>query len=148
MTTPESPVGLMRRAARLVRDSARAMKPGVGLALADLLDARACQYDSFCHGTLQVLTGATGAPQDPPLRLARALLGQFDVPPRAIIGWDEKGFPCLAGDCPQCGAAALILNEWDAIECLTCSWQEIEPDDPRADYSKWPDRSRAAPGAS
>jgi hypothetical protein len=38
---------------------------------------------------------------------------------------------------------AVILNEWDAAECLTCSWRQFEPDDPTADYSRWPDESRA-----
>lgn len=65
--------------------------------------------------------------------------------PRVIVDWDEKGFPLLAHECPQpkCGALALILNEWDAIECLTCSWREFGPDSPRADDSKWPDESCA-----
>ena len=58
--------------------------------------------------------------------------------PRAIIGHDEKGFPCLAHDCPGCGATALIVNEWDAVECLTCSWREFGPDSLRADYDKYP----------
>jgi hypothetical protein len=64
---------------------------------------------------------------------------------RYIIDWDDKGFPCLADDCPdpKCGATALIINEWNAIECLSCSWREFEPDDARADYDKWPDESRA-----
>ena len=52
--------------------------------------------------------------------------------PRIVIGHDEKGFPCLADDCPQCSATALIINEWNAVECLSCSWREFEPDDPRA----------------
>jgi hypothetical protein len=52
--------------------------------------------------------------------------------PRVIIGYDEKGFPCLADDCPECTATALIVNEWNAVECLSCSWREFEPDSPRA----------------
>ena len=67
--------------------------------------------------------------------------------PRHIIGYDEKGFPCLGDDCPRCAATALIINEWNAAECLSCSWREFGPDSPRADYSKWPDESRAIPGA-
>lgn len=73
---------------------------------------------------------------------------------RYIIDWDEKGFPCLADDCPnpKCGATALIVNEWNAVECLTCAWREFEPDDPRADFSEYPDESRATgqeePGGS
>jgi hypothetical protein len=64
---------------------------------------------------------------------------------RHVIDWDDKGFPCLADDCPdpKCGATALIINEWNAVECLSCSWREFEPDDARADYDKWPDESRA-----
>ena len=62
---------------------------------------------------------------------------------RRIIGYDDKGFPCLGSDCPECGAVALIINEWDATECLSCSWREFGPDDDRADYSNWPDESRA-----
>jgi hypothetical protein len=57
---------------------------------------------------------------------------------RVIIDYDELGFPCLAEDCPECGATALIVNEWDAGECLTCSWREFGPDDDRADYDKYP----------
>jgi hypothetical protein len=52
--------------------------------------------------------------------------------PRVVIDRDEKGFPCLAHDCPFCGATALIVNEWNAVECLTCSWREFGPDSPRA----------------
>lgn len=52
--------------------------------------------------------------------------------PRVIIDRDEKGFPCLAHDCPFCDATALIVNEWDAVECLSCSWREFGPDSPRA----------------
>jgi hypothetical protein len=51
------------------------------------------------------------------------------LPRRLAIGRDEKGFAMLADDCPGCGAAALIINEWDAIECLSCSWREFEPPD-------------------
>ena len=60
---------------------------------------------------------------------------------RVIIDYDEQGFPCLADDCPECGATALIVNEWNAIECLTCTWREFGPDDDRADYDKWPDEA-------
>ena len=67
--------------------------------------------------------------------------------PRHIVGYDEKGFPCLGDDCPRCGATALIINEWDAAECLSCSWREFGPDSSRADYSKWPDESREIAGA-
>lgn len=66
---------------------------------------------------------------------------------RHVIDYDDKGFPCLGSDCPECNATALIINEWDAVECLSCSWREFGPDDARADYSKWPDESRAIPGA-
>ena len=62
---------------------------------------------------------------------------------RVIIDYDEQGFPCLADDCPECEATALIVNEWNAIECLTCTWREFGPDDDRADYDKYPDETRA-----
>jgi hypothetical protein len=57
---------------------------------------------------------------------------------RVIIDYDEKGFPCLADDCPECEATALIVNEWNAVECLTCAWREFGPDDDRADDEKYP----------
>ena len=74
----------------------------------------------------------------------------FVPPPRTIADWDEKGFPLLASECPnpECGASALILNEWDAIECLSCSWQQFTHDAPSADYSKWPDEDRIPPDES
>jgi hypothetical protein len=52
------------------------------------------------------------------------------LPRRVVTGLDDKGFACLADDCPGCGATALIINEWDAIECLACSWREFEPPAP------------------
>lgn len=69
----------------------------------------------------------------------------FIPPPRTIADWDEKGFPLLASECPnpECGAYALILNEWDAIECLSCSWQQFTHDAPSADCDKWPDEAYA-----
>jgi hypothetical protein len=54
--------------------------------------------------------------------------------PRVIADHDELGYPLLAHDCPFCAAAALIINEWDAVECLTCAWREFEPDGPRATF--------------
>jgi hypothetical protein len=41
-----------------------------------------------------------------------------------LVGYDEKGFACLDEQCPGCKARALIINEEDAAECLTCSWRE------------------------
>jgi hypothetical protein len=69
----------------------------------------------------------------------------FIPPPRTIADWDEKGFPLLASECPNpaCGASALILNEWDAIVCLSCSWCQFTHDTPSADCSKWPDETYA-----
>lgn len=58
--------------------------------------------------------------------------------PRIVADHDELGYPLLAHDCPFCGAVALIINEWNAIECLTCSWREFGPDGDRADYDKYP----------
>lgn len=52
--------------------------------------------------------------------------------PRVIADHDELGYPLLAHDCPFCGATALIISEWNAVECLTCSWREFGPDSPRA----------------
>jgi hypothetical protein len=74
----------------------------------------------------------------------------FIPPPRTIADWDELGFPLLAYGCPdpECGASALILNEWDAIECLTCSWRQFTHDAPSADYGKWPDEDRIPPDES
>jgi len=48
---------------------------------------------------------------------------------RMINGHDELGFACLADECPtpKCGAAALIINEWDTAECLSCGWRESGP---------------------
>ena len=66
--------------------------------------------------------------------------------PRVIGEFDELGFPLLNHDCPFCDACALIINEWDSIECLSCAWREFGPDSARADYSKWPDEKRAIPG--
>ena len=57
--------------------------------------------------------------------------------PRVIAERDELGYPLLAHECPACCAMALILNEWDAVECLTCSWREFGPDSPRATYRDW-----------
>ena len=69
----------------------------------------------------------------------------FIPPPRYIASYDEKGFPLLAHRCPnpECGALALILNEWDAIECLSCSWCQFTHDAPSADCGKWPDEAYA-----
>lgn len=69
----------------------------------------------------------------------------FIPPPRRIADWDEKGFPLLAAECPNpaCGASALILNEWDAIECLSCTWCQFTHDAPSADASRWPDAAYA-----
>ena len=69
----------------------------------------------------------------------------FIPPPGTIADYDELGFPLLAHECPnpKCGAMALILNEWNAIECLTCSWLSFDQDSPSADYSKWPDETYA-----
>lgn len=67
----------------------------------------------------------------------------MDALSRHIIGYDDLGFPCLGNPCPACSATALIINEWDAIECLTCSWREFGPNSARADFGKWPDESRA-----
>jgi hypothetical protein len=50
---------------------------------------------------------------------------------------DELGYPFLDDDCPVCGAAAVIINEWDAAECLTCSWREFGPNSPRATFRDW-----------
>lgn len=57
--------------------------------------------------------------------------------PRVIATYDELGYPLLADDCPFCAAMALIINEWDAVECLTCSWREFGPDSPRATFRDW-----------
>lgn len=57
--------------------------------------------------------------------------------PRVVIDRDELGYPLLAHDCPTCGALALIINEWDAVECLSCSWREFGPDSPRAAFRDW-----------
>jgi hypothetical protein len=65
------------------------------------------------------------------------------TPRRVIIDYDEQGYPCLADDCPKCGSTALIINEWNAVECLTGDWREFGPDDPRADYDQYPDETRA-----
>ena len=54
--------------------------------------------------------------------------------PRVIADRDELGYPLLADECPLCDAFALIINEWDAVECLTCSWREFEPDGLRARF--------------
>ena len=52
--------------------------------------------------------------------------------PRLVADRDELGYPLLAHSCPFCDAMALIINEWNAVECLTCSWREFGPDSPRA----------------
>jgi hypothetical protein len=59
--------------------------------------------------------------------------------PRIVGDHDELGYPLLDAPCPQlrCGAMALIINEWDAVECLTCSWREFGPDSPRATFRDW-----------
>jgi hypothetical protein len=58
--------------------------------------------------------------------------------PRVHTGQrDELGYPLLADSCPVCSAMALIINEWDAAECLTCSWREFGPDSPRATFRDW-----------
>ena len=57
--------------------------------------------------------------------------------PRVIGEYDELGYPLLNHDCPFCGATALIINEWDAVEYLTCSWREFGPDSPRAAFRDW-----------
>jgi hypothetical protein len=44
-----------------------------------------------------------------------------------LIGYDELGFACLDEECPKCESRALIINEWDSAECLSCSWRESEP---------------------
>jgi hypothetical protein len=44
-----------------------------------------------------------------------------------VMGYDEQGFQCLDEECPECTARALIINEWGAAECLTCSWRNFEP---------------------
>jgi hypothetical protein len=60
---------------------------------------------------------------------AHLLTATEGLPRRVIAGHDDKGFAMLADDCPGCGATALIINEWDAIECLSCTWRESEPPD-------------------
>ena len=57
--------------------------------------------------------------------------------PRVWSERDELGYPLLNHECPFCDALALIINEWDAVECLTCSWREFEVDSPRAEYIDW-----------
>ena len=57
--------------------------------------------------------------------------------PRIWSERDELGYPLLNHDCPFCSALALIINEWDAVECLTCSWREFGPDSPRATFRDW-----------
>lgn len=54
-------------------------------------------------------------------------VGPVRIVQRLVIDRDEKGFACLEADCPECGATALIVNEWDAAECLSCTWREFEP---------------------
>lgn len=66
--------------------------------------------------------------------------------PRVIGDHDELGYPLLNHECPACEALALIINEWDAIECLTCSWREFEPDSPRAAFRDWEGEFAAASG--
>lgn len=68
--------------------------------------------------------------------------------PRAIGEYDELGYPLLNHECPACSALALIINEWNAVECLTCTWREFGPDSPRADYGKYPDEKRVTPESS
>lgn len=41
-----------------------------------------------------------------------------------LAGYDENGFACLDEKCPACTAQALIINEADTAECLTCAWRE------------------------
>jgi hypothetical protein len=58
--------------------------------------------------------------------------------PRPVCGeYDELGYPLLDLPCPVCSAMALIINEWDAVECLTCAWREFGPDSPRAVFRDW-----------
>ena len=67
--------------------------------------------------------------------------------PRVIGEYDELGYPLLNHDCPFCGALALIINEWDAVECLTCSWREFEPDGLRAGFRDFEKASASARGS-
>lgn len=57
--------------------------------------------------------------------------------PRSWSERDELGYPLLDDECPSCGALAMIINEWDAPECLTCSWREFGPDSHRATFRDW-----------
>lgn len=65
--------------------------------------------------------------------------------PRVIGDRDELGYPLLNHECPFCTALALIINEWDAVECLTCSWREFEPGNSRATFRDWENESVLVP---
>lgn len=72
--------------------------------------------------------------QRPGGTMQQALIGPALLPRTRSGERDELGYPLLDYGCPFCAAMALTINEWDAIECLTCSWREFGPDSPRAAF--------------